>query len=67
VRIVKLLTPSREFTGTEGVRRPPRIGDEGTIVLVYDPQTFAVEMIDENGMTVWLADFKAEELERISI
>ena len=29
----------------------------------YDVTSFAVECVNEEGMTVWLADFFAEELE----
>ncbi len=66
VRVVQLLDPSRKFSGTDGFSRPPQVGDEGTVVCVYDPQNFAVEMVEKNGMTIWLADFLAEELQQIS-
>jgi hypothetical protein len=43
------------------------VGDTGTIVLV--PETpdilFSVECVDEDGFTVWLADFFPEELRRL--
>ncbi len=69
VRVVRLLEQGRSFDGTEGVRRAPRIGDVGTIAHEYDPShsdaPVAVEMVDEDGMTVWLADFVREELELV--
>jgi hypothetical protein len=65
VRVVKLLNPSREFSGSEG-SRPPQIGDEATIVGVHNDGTFAVEMMDHQGLTIWFAVFLAEELERVS-
>jgi hypothetical protein len=64
VKVVKLLKPSRDFSGSKNVSRPPQIGDIGTIVHVHDPsKACIVEMSDEKGMTIWLADFVAEELE----
>ena len=67
VRVAKLLRPNRKFDGTEGVRHPPHIGDLATIVHEYcvDGPTavVAVENVDGDGNTVWLADFEREELE----
>ena len=63
VQVARLLQPDRVFQGTEGVRRPPKVGDVGTIVHAYDPTSFAVECVDASGLTIWLADFFAEELE----
>jgi hypothetical protein len=69
VRVVRLLEQERSFDGTESVRRAPRIGDVGTIIHEYDPShsgaPVVVEMVDEEGMTVWLADFVCEELELV--
>ena len=69
VRVVKLNSPTRDFTGTESVRRAPRVGDQGTICDQYDPDdpkaSVIVEMVDRKGMTVWLADFVPDELELV--
>jgi hypothetical protein len=65
VRIVRLRTSGRHFSGTEGVRRAPRVGDVGTIVNVPDPGAFMVECVAPDGGTVWLADFRRDELERV--
>jgi len=69
VKVVKLLNPDRKFDGTDDISRPPRIGDIGTICHDYDPgnqdSVVAVEMVTKDGMTVWLADFKREELELV--
>ena len=35
----------------------------GTLVYASDVTSFAVECVSADGMTVWLADFFAEELE----
>jgi len=69
VRVVDLLEDNRPFDGTDGVRRPPRIGDVATICHEYDPKdpkaVVAVEMVDRDGHTVWLADFERAELELV--
>lgn len=63
VRVAHLLRPDRHFQGTPGVCRAPQVGDTGTLVYAYDLTSFAVECVSTDGMTVWLADFFAEELE----
>jgi hypothetical protein len=69
VRVVRLLTADRPYDGTEGVVRPPSIGDIATICHEYEPSdpssSVVVEMVDQNGMTLWLADFSKEELELV--
>ena len=69
VRVARLISPSRDFTGTAGVTRPPRVGDEATVCHRYAPDesvaTVAVEMVDREGSTVWLADFLPDELELV--
>lgn len=70
VEVISLVTPNRGFTGTEGIMRPPRIGDIGTICHEYFHENsstpLCVEMIDENGYTIWLADFNPSELSLVS-
>lgn len=61
-RVVDLQRPDRQFQGTDGVCRAPRVGDIGTIVYAYDLTSFAVECVNSEGLTVWLADFFSEEL-----
>jgi len=64
VKIVRLRKASRHFSGSENISRPPQIGDIGTIVHVYDSSKGCiVEMVDESGSTIWLADFEPGELE----
>ncbi len=69
VKIVKLIQKNRPFDGTENVRRLPQIGDIATICHKYDSQDstafVAVEMVDKNGLTIWLTDFMQEELELV--
>jgi hypothetical protein len=69
VRVVKLLTSDRYFSGTEGVCRPPEVGDVATVCHEPSPKDqtaeVIVEMVDERGNTIWLAHFEREELELV--
>ena len=69
VRVVKLIQADRPYDGTERVRRPPKVGDVARICHEYDPKdpiaVVAVEMVDGDGLTVWLADFERTELELV--
>jgi hypothetical protein len=68
VKVSKLLTETRHIDGTEGVIRQPQAGDSGKIVNILnesgDNSEYIVESVDQEGMTVWLADFKHSELEK---
>jgi len=67
VRVVRLHILDRAFTGSPGASRSPKVGDTGAIVHAYDSTDesapFAVECVASDGMTIWLADFHADELE----
>jgi hypothetical protein len=69
VRVARLNDPVRKFDGTDGVCRPPMIGDVATICHEYDPKNpnapVVVEMVDNEGLTIWLADFHRTELELV--
>ncbi len=69
VRIVRLLTENRHYDGTDGVRRAPEVGDVAMIVHEHDPEDprgpVAVEKVDPDGSTIWLADFDRDELEYV--
>lgn len=57
-----LLLPTREVTGSDRVVRQPRAGDQGSIVHILGNDSYIVECVDSSGLTVWLADFHADEL-----
>ncbi len=60
VRVRRLSDPvPRMYIGD----RPPALGDEGTIVDIKRDGVCAVECVADDGATIWLADFRAEELE----
>lgn len=70
VRVAVLKERDRSFDGSDGVKRAPQIGDMATVCHEYDPDdltaTVAVEMVNEDGLTIWLADFDRDELELVS-
>jgi hypothetical protein len=67
VRVVRLNQAHRHWLSSEGVGRPPQFGDIGTIVhidVLNDPATpYIIECVDDQGLTVWLADFDRDEIE----
>lgn len=69
VHVARLDTVDRAYEGTEGVCRPPRVGDVAKICHEYEPWNpramVAVECVDESGCTLWLADFSRDELELV--
>lgn len=69
VRVSKILNKNRAFEGTNEISRLPKIGDIGTVCHVYESegflQFFAVEMVNPDGLSVWLADFDGNELEKV--
>ena len=69
VRVTRLLDPARSFTGTASAARAPAVGDLATVCHEYQPNDpiarVAVEMVDGNGGTIWLADFDRSELELV--
>ena len=62
VVIRSLRTATRRIDGTKAVRRQPRVGDQGAVVHVLGPEDYVVESVDTSGMTLWLADFRVDEL-----
>ncbi len=72
VQVTRLDRPNRHVDGTESVKRLPQIGDLGTIVHVYPgaqdmSPAYIVQCVDQNGFTVWLADFTVGELELVEV
>ena len=66
VKVVRLATSIRDVDGTERVRRQPKVGDLGTVVRVLSrpsgPPGYYVESVNDEGLTVWLAEFEGDEL-----
>ncbi len=56
---------NRFVDGTAGVVRQPVVGDVGAVLHVLGGGSVAVECIDSNGFTLWVADFSEDELELV--
>ena len=69
VRIRQSLQRATEYNGLRVNKRPPQVGDVGTLLDILHarslPDRYVVESLGADGVTVWLADFVAEELEPI--
>jgi hypothetical protein len=67
VEVVRLPSEPREFEGTEGVCRAPRVGDVGAIVHCHafsgTTYFYEVECVSGQGETIWLATMEHSELE----
>lgn len=67
VRIRRLLQSPTEYDGRRADLRPPQVGDVGTLLDVLHapglPDRYVVESAGADGVTLWLGDFAAEELE----
>jgi hypothetical protein len=66
VKIVALEVLDRHYDGTEAVSRAPMLGDCGSVVHVFPGAArVTVEAVNDDGGTLWLADFSVTELEII--
>lgn len=70
VRLVRLRDLHRSFEGDEGVRRPPKVGDIATTCPERDSgrsdETIPVQMVTQDGATIWRAEFARDEFEFLS-
>ena len=62
VRVARLVLEGREVDG--GVAEPPRPrpGDVGTVVEELGDDLYLVERATDDGRTVWVAEFRGDEL-----
>jgi hypothetical protein len=65
VRVVHLLEAEREVTGSSEVPPQPRIGDTATVVADVGEGLYLVEHCTDDGVTMWMAELAAEEMELI--
>jgi uncharacterized protein (DUF3820 family) len=67
VRIRRLLQPPETYDAWKVNQRPPQVGDVGTLLDILQslglPDRYVVESSGADGVSVWLGDFAAEELE----
>jgi hypothetical protein len=65
VRVVRLLGPEREVTGSSEPAPQPRVGDRATVVADVGDGLYLLESRTDDGVTLWMAEFAAEEMELI--
>jgi hypothetical protein len=65
VRIVRLHEPERDVTSAFEDAPQPRIGEVATIVDDVGEGLYLVERSTADGVTAWLAEFLADELELV--
>ena len=65
VRVVHLLEPEREVTGSSDPAPQPRVGDRATVVADLGDGLYLLESCTDDGMTLWMGEFAAEELELV--
>ncbi len=67
VRVVRLRHSPEKYDGWRLNRRSPQVGDIGTVVDILHapnrPDDYIVESSGPDGITTWLGDFDADELE----
>ena len=68
VRVRQLLQPPGAYNGWRVNQRPPQVGDVGTVLDIFPgvdggPDCYVVESSGPDGITIWLGDFMADELE----
>jgi hypothetical protein len=65
VRVVRLLEPEREVTGSSDPAPQPRVGDRATVVADLGDGLYLLESCTDDGMTLWMGEFAVEELELV--
>jgi hypothetical protein len=65
VRVVRVLVSEREVTGSSATPPQPRVGDVGTVVADVGDGLYLVESCTDDGMTIWMTELAAEELELV--
>ncbi len=69
VRVIKLLHPVNEYDVWTFSKRPPQIGDIGTVVDIQQatdlPTKYVVECTNSTEGAVWLCGLDIEEIEAI--
>lgn len=67
VRVHQLVQPSESYDPWGLNQRSPRVGDVGVLIDLLRapgaPDRYVVELSGSGGVSVWLAEFFAEELE----
>jgi len=65
VRVIRLLEPEREVTGSSDPAPQPRVGDRAVVVADVGEGLYLLESRTDDGITLWMAEFAEEEVELI--
>lgn len=69
VRVRQLIQSADDLDGWRLNQRSPAIGDVGTLLDILTapghPNKYVVECSGQDGISLWLADFFEEEIERV--
>ena len=69
VRVRKILFPEQDYDDWAVNQRKPQVGDTGILIEILEAPglqpRYVVESIGADGMTIFLSDFDAEEIESI--
>lgn len=69
VRICQLTREADGYDGWLGNQRPPQVGNVGVLLDILEapglPDRYVVELSGADGVTIWLSDFAAEEIELV--
>ena len=63
VRVVRVLVPEREVTGSSATPPQPRVGDTGIVVADVGDGLYLVESSTDDGVTIWMTELATEEIE----
>jgi hypothetical protein len=66
VRIARLHDPVRDVTSALDPAPQPRIGQLATVVDDVGDDVYLVERTTDDGVSAWLAEFAADELELVA-
>lgn len=71
VRVRQLIQSADDLDGWRLNQRAPVPGDVGTLLDILTapgrPNKYVVECSDKDGISIWLADFFEEEIERVQL
>ena len=69
VCVRKILFPESDYDGWRINKRKPQVGDTGTLIDILEveglPSKYVVESSGKDGLTIFLSEFLAEEIEPI--
>jgi len=69
VCVRKILFPESDYDGWKLNKRKPQVGDTGTLIDILEatdsPPRYVVEASGKDGITIFLSEFTAEEIEPV--